>query len=417
MGWVTTEHPTTDELNACVQCGLCLPHCPTFRLTGRETASPRGRLHAMSAVHEGVVEIDATFQGIIDFCLGCRACEPVCPGLVPYGRTLEGTRAEIVAQRPSMAHRIRGFLLGSVLGSRRWLGLGTRALSAAQMTRATKVGPRRWRPLSSGMRQLRGRPGTVVGHIGGEGTAGRVALLAGCIQDQWFQPVNHAAIELLELAGYRVEVPAGQTCCGALAAHDGKAPEAHQLATRNIEVLSGYDLVVVTAAGCSAHLRDYGHWGEGGEGLANTAVDVTVAVADAIERGLLPKMAPGAGRIGVQDPCHLRHAQKITAEPRRILEAAGYELVEIDPNGMCCGAAGLYTILQPEASQELGNQKAGQVRSTGVTKVASANPGCEMQLRSALGDGFEIAHPIEWYLQAVKQEKLGGIVAALEEAR
>lgn len=417
MGWVTSEHPTTDELNACVQCGLCLPHCPTFRLTGRETASPRGRLHAMSAVHEGVVEIDATFQGIIDFCLGCRACEPVCPGLVPYGRTLEGTRAEIVAQRPSMSHRIRSFLLGSVLGSRRSLGFGTGALSLAQMTGVTKVAPRRWRRLSAGMRELRGRPGSVIGHVGGDGKTGRVALLAGCIQDQWFQPVNHATIELLEMAGYRVEVPEGQTCCGALAAHDGKAPEAHLLAERNTPVLSGYDMVVATAAGCSAHLRDYGHWADGGEGVGSTALDVTVAVAGAIEKGLLPKVSSVSGPIAIQDPCHLRHAQKVTVEPRLILEAAGHEVVEIDPDGMCCGAAGLYTILQPEASQELGNRKAAQVRSTGVKKVASANPGCEMQLRSALGDGFEIAHPIEWYLQAVKREKLGGSVAALEESR
>jgi len=417
MGWVTAEHPTTDELNACVQCGLCLPHCPTFRLTGRETASPRGRLHAMSAVHEGVLEIDAAFQGIIDFCLGCRACEPVCPGLVPYGRTLEGTRAEIVAQRPSFSHRIRSFLLGSVLGSRRSLGLGTGALSLAQMTRLTKATPKRWRRLSAGMRQLRGRPGSVVGHVGGDGRSGRVALLAGCIQDQWFQPVNHAAVELLEMAGYRVEVPVGQTCCGALAAHDGKAPEAHQLAADNTPVLSGYDLVVATAAGCSAHLRDYAHWADNGEEIGSTTLDVTVAVARAIESGLLPRVVSSAGTIGIQDPCHLRHAQKVTVEPRLILEAAGYEVVEIDPDGMCCGAAGLYTILQPEASQELGNQKAVQVRSTGVTNVASANPGCEMQLRSALGDGFEIAHPIEWYLQAVKREMLGGNVAALEESR
>jgi glycolate oxidase iron-sulfur subunit len=371
----------------------------------------------MSAVHEGVIEIDATFEGIIDFCLGCRACEPVCPGLVPYGRTLEGTRAEIVAQRPSMSHRIRSFLLGSVLGSRRSLGFGTGALNLAQRTRMTRVAPKRWRRLSSGMRPLRGRPGSVVGHSGGNGTSGRVALLAGCIQDQWFQPVNHAAIELLEMAGYRVEVPPGQTCCGALAAHDGKAPEAHHLAERNVLALRGYDLVVATAAGCSAHLRDYGHWAEGGDGIGTTAQDVTVAVARAIESGLLPKVGSVSGRIGIQDPCHLRHAQKVTVEPRLILEAAGYEVVEIDPTGMCCGAAGLYTILQPEASQELGNRKASQVRSTGVRKVASANPGCEMQLRSALGDGFEIAHPIEWYLQAVKAEKLGGIVAALEESR
>ena len=417
MGWVTAEHPTTDELNACVQCGLCLPHCPTFRLTGRETASPRGRLHAMSAVHEGVVEIDATFEGIIDFCLGCRACEPVCPGLVPYGRTLEGTRAEIVAQRPSLSHRFRAFLLGSVLGSRRSLGLGTGALNLAQVTGATRLAPRRWRRLASGMRGLRGRPGSVIGHAGGDGRNGRVAVLAGCIQDQWFQPVNQAAVALLEMAGYRVEVPEGQTCCGALAAHDGKAPEAHRLAERNTPIFSGYDTVVATAAGCSAHLRDYEHWAEGGETVGSATLDITVAVARAIEEGLLPRLSSRAGPIGVQDPCHLRHAQKVTAEPRLILEAAGHEVVEIDPTGMCCGAAGLYTVLQPEASQELGNRKAAQVRSTGVKNVASANPGCEMQLRSALGDGFEIAHPIEWYLQAINREMPGGIVAVLEETR
>jgi glycolate oxidase iron-sulfur subunit len=370
----------------------------------------------MSAVHEGVVEIDATFQGIIEFCLGCRACEPVCPGLVPYGRTLEGTRAEIVAQRPSWSHRFRAFLLGSVLGSRRSLGFGTGAVSLAQVTGATKLAPHRWRRLSSGMRELRHRPGSVVGHIGGEGRSGRIALLAGCIQDQWFQPVNHAAVELLEMAGYRVEAPEGQTCCGALAAHDGKAPEAHRLAERNTPVLGGYDMVVATAAGCSAHLRDYDHWATGGGRVGSTALDVTVAVARAIEQGLLPRVSARLGPIGVQDPCHLRHAQKVTAEPRLILEAAGYEVVEVDPTGMCCGAAGLYTVLQPEASQELGNRKAAQVRSTGVKRLASANPGCEMQLRSALGDGFEISHPIEWYLQAIKRENPGGIVAVLEES-
>ena len=415
MGWVTTEHPTTDELNACVQCGLCLPACPTFRLTGRETASPRGRIHAMKAVHEGVLEVDAPFQGIIDFCLGCRACEPVCPGLVPYGRLLEGTRAEIVAQRRTWSHRMRAFLLGTVLGSRGTLAAGTGALSLAQRTGATGLAPRNMRRLASGMRDLRRRPASVVGHVGGTGEAGRVALLSGCIQDQWFRPVNQAAVTLLERAGYRVEVPEDQTCCGALAAHDGKAPEARALAERNSRTLAGYDMVVATAAGCSAHLRDYRHWAPQGEEVGSVSIDVTVAVARAIESGLLPRLAPGSGQIAIQDPCHLRHAQKVTAEPRLILEAGGFEVVETDPNGMCCGAAGLYTVLQPEASQELGNRKADQVRSTGVNKVASANPGCEMQLRSALGAGFQIAHPIEWYLQASDGEPRGGIVAAVEE--
>lgn len=415
MGWATAEHPTTDELNACVQCGLCLPACPTFRLTGRETASPRGRIHAMKAVHQGVLEVDAPFQGIIDFCLGCRACEPVCPGLVPYGRLLEGTRTEIVAQRRSWSHRVRAFLLGTVLGSRGTLAAATGAFSLAQRTGATWLAPRRIRRLASGMRDLRHRPDSMLGHVGGTGEAGRVALLSGCIQDQWFRPVNLAAVTLLERAGYRVEVPEGQTCCGALAAHDGKAAEARGHAETNANALAGYDMVVATAAGCSAHLRDYGHWGPQGEGVGSVAVDVTVAVARAIESGLLPRLARGSGQIAIQDPCHLRHAQRVTAEPRLILEAGGFEVVETDPNGMCCGAAGLYTVLQPEASQELGNRKADQVRSTGVNRVASANPGCEMQLRSALGAGFEIAHPIEWYLQATEGQPRGGIVAAVED--
>ena len=414
MGWVTEEHPTTEELNSCVQCGLCLPVCPTFRLTGRETASPRGRLHAMKAVHQGVLEVDRAFEGIIDFCLGCRACEPVCPGMVPYGRALEGTRAEIVAQRPSLGHRLRSFALGPILGSRTSLRAGSGALGFAQLTHLTSVAPSRFRRVSSGLRRLRGRPKPTIGHVGGPGTSGTIGLLAGCIQDQWFRPVNHAAIELLEMAGYRVEVPIGQTCCGALAAHDGKAKEARSLADRNRPVFAGYDQIVVTSAGCSAHTREYGHWTDDGRTMGERTIDVTVAVARAIESGLLPRVATGSGDLAIQDPCHLRHAQRVTAEPRAILEAGGYRVVEIDPAGMCCGAAGLYTVLQPETSRELGNRKANQVRAVGVTRVASANPGCEMQLRSALGSEYEIAHPIEWYLQALKSAGSTGNVAAVQ---
>jgi glycolate oxidase iron-sulfur subunit len=401
MGWVTEYHPTTDELNACVQCGLCLPACPTFRLTGRETASPRGRIQAMKAVHNGILEVDGPFQGVIDFCLGCRACEPVCPGMVPYGRALEGARAEIAAQRPGFGHTARSFLLGRVIGSRGSLRAGSKALRAAQATRATTFAPRRVRRLSAGIRPLRGQPQPTLGHRGGSGESGRIAVLAGCIQDEWFRPVNHAAVTLLEMAGYRVEVPEEQTCCGALAAHDGKADAATALARRNLPVFAGYDQVVVTSAGCSAHVREYGHWVPTGEEVGDRALDVTVAVARAIEAGLLPRLAGGSGDIAIQDPCHLRHAQRVTAEPRSILAAGGFDVIEIDPAGMCCGAAGLYTLLQPEASAELGNRKAAQIRSTGVTRVASANPGCEMQLRSALGGGHEIAHPIEWYLKAL----------------
>lgn len=395
MPWVTEHHPTRDELNACVQCGLCLPVCPTFRLTGRETASPRGRLHAMSAVADGAIEVDEAFAGIIDFCLGCRACEPVCPGLVPYGRTLEGTRAEIDAQLPGRERRNR-WTLGTALGSRPLMRLAGFALSVAQALGLTRLAPSRFRRVTGGLRTLRGRPAPSIGHVGGSGDAGTVGLLAGCIQDEWFRPVNEAAIVLLEMAGYRVAVPERQTCCGALAAHDGKADAAERYMHRNTDAFGGCDFVVATAAGCSAHLADYSWPGHEPETL-----DVTVAVARAIEAGALPRADADNGPIAIQDPCHLRHAQRVVDEPRAILSAAGYQVVEIDDVALCCGAAGMYTVLQPEASAELGNRKADQVRASGTNRVASANPGCEMQLRSYLESDFEIKHPIEWYLDAV----------------
>lgn len=401
MAWVTDHHPTTTELDACVQCGLCLPVCPTFRLTGRETASPRGRLHAMSAVHTGMIEVDESFAGIIDFCLGCRACEPVCPGLVPYGRTLEGTRAEIDAQIPGRARRNR-WTVGRALGSRALMRLAGFGVSLAQSLGLTRLAPEKYKRITAGLRSLQRRPPSSVGHVGGSGDAGTVGLLAGCIQDEWFRPVNDAAITLLERAGYRVAVPERQTCCGALAAHDGKAEAAERYMSQNADAFGGYDMVVATAAGCSAHLADYRWMGHEPETL-----DITVAVARAIEAGLLPQVDADNGPMAIQDPCHLRHAQRVIAEPRAIVTAAGYEVVETDEAGLCCGAAGLYTVLQPEASGRLGKQKADQVRATGATRVASANPGCEMQLRSHLEADFEIKHPIEWYLEAVaSQERL-----------
>ncbi len=399
MGWVTTEHPTREELDACVQCGLCLPVCPTFRLTGRETASPRGRLHAMSAVGEGVVEVDEVFAGLLDFCLGCRACEPVCPGLVPYGRALEGARAEIAEQVPGRK-RLRRWQTTTILGSRAALRLGSLGLRIGQKLGLLRLTPARYRRITSGLRKLGGRGQPTLGHAGGSGEAGTVGLLAGCVQDEWFRPVNRTAVTLLEMAGHRVEVPRSQTCCGALAAHDGKAGAAHVFAGQNEEAFERYDMVVATAAGCSAHLAGY-------EGLGSSAADITVAVARAIDDGRLPVSEVDRGEMVIQDPCHLRHAQRVVDEPRRILEAAGFRPVEIDPVALCCGAAGVYTMAQPEASETLGNQKADQVRSSGVTRVASANPGCEMQLRSHLGDDYEVAHPIEWYLAALEEDGRG----------
>ena len=293
MGWVTQDHPTTDELNACVQCGLCLPACPTFRLTGRETASPRGRIQAMKAVHNGVLELDGPFQGVIDFCLGCRACEPVCPG---WSRT-GGPSRERAPRSPHNArtfgHRLRSFLLGTAIGSRRSLRFGSGALRMAQATRATSLAPARYRRLSEGVRPLGGRPEPTLGHEGGTGDSGAVALWPGASR------TNGSGRSITPPSSCWSWPGSGSRCRAArpAAAHSppttAKRMPPAALAERNVPVLSGYDQVVVTSAGCSAHVREYGHWAEGGDEVGTRAIDVTVAVARAIEAGLLPALPEG----------------------------------------------------------------------------------------------------------------------------
>jgi glycolate oxidase iron-sulfur subunit len=397
-GWVTEFRPTRAELSACVHCGLCLPHCPTFRLTGLETASPRGRLAAMSAVAAGVVDLDADFEEAMSFCLNCRACEAVCPSLVPYGRTMEGARAEVAAQRPRWGRKARHFALGRLLPGRRLMTLVTAVMSLMQRLRLHRLLPAGLRSAFGGLRPLTPRLPTRGLRVAGG--LGPVGLLRGCVMDPWFGEVNRAAEVLLTRAGYEVVSPPSQTCCGALAAHDGALAEAIRLARMNVEAFEGFDLVVATAAGCSAHLREYHHFGDGAR-LASGARDVTEVVAGLIETGRLPRLDRPRGPAAVQDPCHLRHAQKVVAAPRIILTAAGYIPVEIDPDGLCCGAAGIYSLLRPAASAELGRRKADQVRASGATVVASANPGCEIQLRSLLSSTHRIAHPIELYLEAL----------------
>lgn len=401
MAWVTAEAPTRDELDSCVSCGLCLPHCPTFRLTGDETASPRGRLAAMSAVAEGFSEVDEVFADVMGFCLQCRACEVVCPSLVPFGRAMEGARAEITEQLPSTGRRIRHFLLGRLLGMRGMMRLGAFGLAVIQRLGLVRLGIGPLKRLA-GLRRLplAGRRFSGAGWAGGDSDMGTAALLTGCVMEPWFGPVHDATIGLLQRAGYSVEAPAAQTCCGALAAHDGAAKEAASLAERNIAAFEGHDLVVVNSAGCGAHLKEYAHWG--GESLAEASRDVTEVLAALIDAGHLPELPPNGQQVAVQDPCHLRHAQRITEEPRRVLRAAGYETVDVDPAGWCCGAAGAYVLIHPETSSDLGTLKATQVEATGAAVVSSANPGCEMQLRAHLGSGFRVAHPVELYWEALR---------------
>lgn len=359
----------------------------------------------MRAVLEGVAEVDAAFDEAISFCLGCRACEAVCPGLVPYGRVLEGARAELVAQRPSRGRRLRRIALGRALANRPLIRIATAAMAIGQRVGVARLGGVAGRALR-GLRRIEPRRKRWIGRTT-EPTGthrGTAVLLAGCVMDAWFGPVHDATVALLSRAGYRVEVPEAQTCCGALAAHDGHTDEARRLAALNVAAFASADLIVADAAGCSAHLKEYAHLAVGGDGVSRRVVDVTELVASLIADGSLPTLEPTGERIAIQDPCHLRHAQRIVAEPRAILRAAGLVPVEIDPDGLCCGAAGIYTLLRPTASSELGRLKAAQVDAVGVSAVASANPGCEMQLRAALDPSVSVRHPIEWYFERVSAD-------------
>lgn len=406
MGWVTEHAPHPDDLASCVQCGLCLPSCPTYRLTGLETASPRGRLTAMSAVASGK-PVDRRFAEIMGSCLQCRACEVVCPGFVPFGKAMEGARTELAAQLPGPGRRLRRLVTARLLRNRRAIRLATSLVATAQTLRLKNLIPRMMRGALTGVRRLAGRPQSVVATnwpAVGE-SRGVAALLAGCVMDQWFGDVHTATIQLLTRAGYDVVVPADQTCCGALAAHDGWADEAREMAAVNMAALGGADLVVVNAAGCSAHMKEYDLWADGGRKLADKVVDVTEVIADAIADGRLPRIEGNGRTVAVQDPCHLRHVQRITGQPRDILAAAGLRTVEIDPDGRCCGAAGIYSILEPELSTQLGQAKAEQIGATGSAIVSSANPGCEIQLRTHLANqGVEarVAHPVEVYWETLR---------------
>jgi glycolate oxidase iron-sulfur subunit len=216
----------------------------------------------------------------------------------------------------------------------------------------------------------------------------------GCVADAWFSDIHKATIEVLLAAGFRVDAPSNQTCCGALAAHDGFVDWAEEMADQNRAVLPNAEVIVVNVAGCGAHLKADAE-------LGHKVRDVTEVVASAIEDGRLPVLQKKGEQVAVQDPCHLEHGQGIVEEPRLILRAAGYDVVDVDLGGLCCGAAGTYLIDHPETSSELGRRKAEATQRTGTKLVASANAGCEMQLRLFLGDDYKVRHPIEYYAMAL----------------
>ncbi|MDP9295518.1 MAG: (Fe-S)-binding protein [Actinomycetota bacterium] len=399
-GWHAGDAPSDADISSCVACGLCLPHCPTYRLTGEESASPRGRIAAMRTVAEGRAELDDSFSTFMDLCLSCRACEDVCPSHVPFGRMMERARAQIEPRRGPAERAVRTIGLDWML-SRNWALTATAALAPLAKPflprRMARLVPRA--PLRELVRPLPRltEPRSV--------KRGTVALLSGCVQDRWYRSVNRATIRVLARNGWRVIVPRDQSCCGALSAHYGHLDASRKLARRNVRSFGRtrdpVDHVVTNAAGCGAHLKEYGEL-LGGDAAAKHLAHATRDVMELLaEEGFEPPAAGfrGPRRVAYHDACHALRAQGIFRQPREVLGSIpDLELVEIRNGDRCCGAAGLYNVLQPEMSGQLAQDKVEAIAESGAPTVATANPGCAMQLGSALRDSgsrVRVLHPVE----------------------
>jgi glycolate oxidase iron-sulfur subunit len=379
-----------DDLATCVHCGLCLDACPTFRQTGLETESPRGRIYLMTQWKRGTLPFEEEQVRHIDLCLGCRTCEAVCPSGVPYGRIIEAGRAEVERLRqPSAKRTISRVALRQLLahpGRLRAFGLATRAAQTLKLTSFVRSGRQlpRLRP------QFRRPPGDIARAFGER--KHRVAFLVGCVMPILYPQSHQAAVKLLRLAGCDVWFPPGERCCGALFAHNGDLESADRLRDENMRTyLAGnFDVLVVDSAGCGAHLKD--SYPE----LKGRVKDITEWLA---EVGLPEPKRDVKLRVSYQDACHLAHAQRIRKQPRDLIRSVpGVELVEMRHPEICCGAAGLYSTLEPAMSNRILQEKLDDLTATRADVVVSANPGCQMQLEAGLrarGSNMRVEHITE----------------------
>jgi glycolate oxidase iron-sulfur subunit len=409
----------------CIRCGFCLPACPTYRETGHEVSSPRGRLELMYRAAQGTLAVQ-DIRHELWFCLGCLACETACPSGIRFHDMLEAARADDAAQQRARqgASWLKRTLLNRLLvvpgrlwavawalfllrrSGLRWLlgGHGLLRLLSSRLARLERrappfPAPRAWRARA----QAWLAPGG--GRVGEGSDARAVAMLSGCVMDAVFGRVHAATAKVLHANGCAVHLPAGQVCCGALHHHAGEEDDARTLARRNIAAFEalGDAPVIVDSAGCGAMLKDYGRLLADDPAWAERAGRFAARVRDVCEfldaQPLRPPTRPVPLRVAYDDPCHLLHAQKIGQAPRRLLAAVpGLQVVPLAEADWCCGSAGSYSLLQPEMSQRLLARKMRHIRDSGAEVVATGNPGCLLQLALGARDAHlpvRIAHPVE----------------------
>jgi len=414
---IATDKPRQADLDRCVHCGLCLNACPTYRELGVEMDSPRGRIYQMAQVAAGA-PIGPSYIEHIELCLACRGCESACPSGVQYGRLVEAARAEIegAAVRSLRARWMRRFVFGHLLQSPALMTVAGTLLYLYQSSGVQKL------VRALGFLKLLGKLGDVeqlapaaeppffFSKIGttfpAEGERRyRVALMAGCIANVCFARLNEATVRVLQKNGCEVVVPAGQGCCGALHVHAGLRDDARGLARRNIEALAegGFDAILTNAAGCGSTLKEYGELLEGDPEYAARAREFSGRMQDVTEflasielnRGMRPLPLT----VTYQDSCHLAHGQRIRTAPRKLLEAVpGLTFREMPLSDVCCGSAGIYNVVQNKMSMQILESKMENVNRTGADVIATANPGCILQLRAGVslhGKGQRVVHVVE----------------------
>ena len=437
-----------DDLASCVACGLCLPHCPTYRVTGEEALSPRGRVAGMRQVQWEDRAADDSFVHSMETCVQCRGCETACPSGVPFGRLIEPTRATLAEGRPPRTGEPPGggeaMTADDTLSrqpraapaSDRLESAGARVIASPPVGAAASATPPRRRPpiaLRLAVRAL-GRHRLVLAgstalavvqrlHLVPPRLARRLGLPArlplrrprlrpsgddvwlftGCVMDAWMRYVHADVQRVVEAAGAGVALPGpAGACCGALALHAGMASEAKARARRTMTALPGDARILVDAAGCGAVLQDYGHLLGTDEARAFSArvVDVHTWLAARVETLVAAVSAgadgggdrpPGGERpvVAVQDPCHLRHVQRAHLSVRTVLSPFA-TVVELDDEGLCCGAGGAYAAVQPDLAGAIRSRKLAAIERSGAPVVASANPGCALHLAAA---GATVVHP------------------------
>jgi glycolate oxidase iron-sulfur subunit len=408
----TQRPPDKDLVDVCVHCGFCLPTCPTYVLWNEEMDSPRGRIVLMNvALEEG--ELADSMVTHWDRCLGCMACVTACPSGVEYDKLIEATRPQVERNhKRSLGERaFRRFAFEAFTHPGRVRAAVPLVVAAQKLGLSRALNGRGDRfPKLRALRSLLPDVGLSaatarvpeVTAAQGERRA-RVGMLLGCVQRVFFHDVNAATVRVLAAEGFEVFAPRSVRCCGALMLHSGYEPDALALAKKMIESFEDCDYVAVNAAGCGSSMKDYGHvladddeWAERAKRFSEKVRDVSQLLTEADP---VARRHPVPLKVAYHDACHLAHAQKVRSEPRKMLaEIPELELIEPAEWEICCGSAGIYNLLQPEAGRALGERKAENLLETGADAITSGNPGCTLQIAAHLrekGRPLPIYHPVE----------------------